>query len=398
MNGRAQLSDAAAGVLHEVRRVLKEGVGAATLPEDDRAPLVLYGAGRLGSRTLAGARAEGRTVLAFTDAAPHLWGTSHEGVPVLSPQDAVARFGQTALFVVAVWRTEGGHTFGETRALLSRLGCSSVVSFVPLYWRYAERFLPYLTIDRPDKVVAARDDVERAAALWADEASRCQYVAQLRWRLQADFDAVTEACAGEQYFPPDLVRLRPGEVFVDCGAYDGDTLRSLLSLCPDFAAAHSFEPDPASFAALATYRAGLPSEVAARVALHAVATSDSARVAKFAGQGSLSSGLHAAGSHTVTCATLDGVLAGVTPTFLKLDVEGAEAATLRGAERIIRRHRPVIAAAAYHCQSDLWDLPLQLAALCVGYRFYLRAHQAEGFELVCYAVPEERVVAGAQCP
>ncbi len=47
---------------------------------------------------------------------------------------------------------------------------------------------------------------------------------------------------------------------------------------------------------------------------------------------------------TVRCERLDDVLPeGVRPAFVKIDVEGAEEGVLRGAERTLRRHRPVIA-------------------------------------------------------
>lgn len=90
------------------------------------------------------------------------------------------------------------------------------------------------------------------------------------------------------------------------------------------------------------------------------------------------------------CVPLDGALAGDVPTFIKMDVEGAEAATIRGALTTIRRDRPLLAVAAYHRQADLWRLPLQVDEAVNDYRFFLRQHAAEGFELVLYAVPEER--------
>ena len=73
-----------------------------------------------------------------------------------------------------------------------------------------------------------------------------------------------------------------------------------------------------------------------------------------------------------------------------MDVEGAEADTLRGARRLLRERRPVLALSAYHHQADLWELPLLLAELCEDYEFHLRAHGPDGFETVLYGVPAER--------
>jgi len=47
----------------------------------------------------------------------------------------------------------------------------------------------------------------------------------------------------------------------------------------------------------------------------------------------------------------------------------------------------------YHQQNHLWRIPLFLKTLSPDYHFFLRPHNEEGWDLVCYAVPEERAVA-----
>lgn len=93
------------------------------------------------------------------------------------------------------------------------------------------------------------------------------------------------------------------------------------------------------------------------------------------------------------CLAIDDVLAGTLPTFVKMDIEGGEAAALAGAIRSIREGRPLLAVAAYHMQADLWALPLQVHRAAPGYQFFLRPHAGEGFETIMYAVPHERPVA-----
>jgi FlaA1/EpsC-like NDP-sugar epimerase len=60
-----------------------------TAPHGDE--LVLFGAGGLGKRTLSGLRRLGIEPLAFADSNPALWGTSIDGVSVMSPQSAADR-------------------------------------------------------------------------------------------------------------------------------------------------------------------------------------------------------------------------------------------------------------------------------------------------------------------
>jgi Methyltransferase FkbM domain len=80
------------------------------------------------------------------------------------------------------------------------------------------------------------------------------------------------------------------------------------------------------------------------------------------------------------------------PTFVKMDIEGAESAALAGSHRVIREGRPLLAVAAYHKQADLWELPRQIHDMMADYRMFLRPHAGEGFDAVLYAVPPERLV------
>jgi hypothetical protein len=85
--------------------------------------------------------------------------------------------------------------------------------------------------------------------------------------------------------------------------------------------------------------------------------------------------------------TLDQVLESERPTFLKMDIEGSEGEALEGGREVVRRHRPLLAIAAYHRPEDLWELPLRIARLDPGYRIHLRRHSDECWEEVCYALP-----------
>jgi FkbM family methyltransferase len=44
----------------------------------------------------------------------------------------------------------------------------------------------------------------------------------------------------------------------------------------------------------------------------------------------------------VPIAPLDELLAGAEPTYIKLDIEGAELDALRGAAALVQQHRPVL--------------------------------------------------------
>ncbi|HUQ77875.1 MAG TPA: FkbM family methyltransferase [Patescibacteria group bacterium] len=379
----------------------------AESPEDDRdreqrirveletqpdLPIVLFGAGGLGRRTLSLLRADGRDAAAFIDNDPARWGSDVEGIPVLSPDDAATQFAADGLAVVTIWRAEGGHDFLQTRDGLRQAGWRRVESFIPLFWSLGAGALPYITIDTPSKVLAARDSVLAAAGLWSDERSLREYVAQVRWRLTGDFASLTPA-EPDQYFAEGLVKVGPDEVFVDCGAFTGDTMLDVANRVDSWRAYHAFEPDPASYDALQAAVSTLPGSMAERVHLHKAATSDRGGTAHFSATGLGSASLSSSGTFEVALAAIDDVVTSPPPTFIKMDIEGAESAALAGAARGIRDGQPILAIAAYHKQADLWELPSQVRAMMPAYRLYLRPHVAEGFDTVLYAMTADRAPA-----
>ena len=159
--------------------------------------LVLFGAGPLGKRVLAGLRKAGVEPLAFADNNPSKWGSQIDGVPVLSPKDAATQYGASALFLIAIWSV--GHYYRDSRAQLERLGCAHVDSTATLRWKLAPQLLPDYCQDLPHKLFEQSAEVRKAAFLWADDASLREYLNQVRWRALGDQDALGSPVKEEQY-------------------------------------------------------------------------------------------------------------------------------------------------------------------------------------------------------
>ena len=364
------------------------------LAKERSGDIVLFGAGGLGRRVAAGLRASGVEPLAFADNSAARQGILLDGIRVLSPEDAAREFGADAIFVVTIWGANSPHRFAQSRDQLAALGCAVMV-FPPLCWKYAERLLPHYLQDLPHKVVEQKEEVRRAAGLWADEASRAEYVAQVRFRLNADFDGLAHPVQHPQYFPDDLYEWLDDEWMVDGGAYDGDSIRMLTQLHGDrFAHVLALEPDPVNFAKLAASAAALPPRTRDKISCRQLALASAAGALYLEVTGTAASATSVTattGTMAVPAEPLDAILAGAAPTLLKLDIEGAEPDALRGAKRTIEAHAPVIAVCVYHRQDHLWRIPLMLKEMRNDYAFFLRPHNEEGWDLVCYAVPRVRL-------
>jgi len=356
--------------------------------------IVLFGAGGLGRKVAAGLRENGVEPAAFADNSPERQGTEIEGVRVLSPEAAAAEFGADSIFVVTIWGANSPHRFEQSREQLRALGCAAMV-FPPLLWAFPETLLPHYLMDLPHKVLEHKADVRRALDLWEDEASRAEYVSQVRFRLTADFDGLAHPVQHPQYFPDDLFAWRRDEWIVDGGAYDGDSIRMLTRLRGDrFGHVLALEPDPGNFAKLAETVDALPAAVRAKIELRQVALASVAGTLHLDATGTASSATaHEAGTGTIAVPAqpLDTMVRGHSPTFIKLDIEGAEPDALLGARETIREAAPIVAVCVYHRQDHLWRIPLMLREWRDDFAFFLRPHNEEGWDLVCYAVPRARL-------
>ena len=72
------------------------------------------------------------------------------------------------------------------------------------------------------------------------------------------------------------------------------------------------------------------------------------------------------------------------PLYIKMDIEGSELLALKGALNTIIKFHPYLAICLYHRKNDLVDIPLYIDSLGINYKFYLRG----GYHTILWAIPE----------
>lgn len=190
------------------------------------------------------------------------------------------------------------------------------------------------------------------------------------------------------YFRSGFFSLREREVYVDVGAFDGDSVQHFIRVAKgQFQRIHAFEPDPQNFPRLAAWHASQP-QYAGRIVLHQQAVGSARGTVALTSTGDAGACVPLAEGHagncTVDLVTLDEEIAG-SISLLKLDVEGHELEVLRGSLRHLQRDHPRLALCAYHLPTDLTELPRFLRQLDAGYRLGLRHHSATRYDTVLYA-------------
>lgn len=340
---------------------------------DQHPHVVLYGCGTMLASLVPDTweRYVGRKIDFCCDRDPDKWGRTFAGLPCISPEELLAIGDRCTVFV----------TIGQFKPVLDWLRVSGVAS-VNLIYKYDLASAEFLASRGDDEIVAGLVGARR---LLADERSALVFDAIVARGFGASSDrcVMMDVCEPDQYFPADIVELTDHESFVDAGAYDGDTVLDLVRRTQArFDRITCFELDRANYEALTDTVRLLP--CADRIAIHNLGVWDAGAEIRYSAD-SLQSTV-GDGDRKGRVVALDEALGDERVSYIKMDIEGAELRGLRGAERLIRTHKPRLAVCAYHHMRDLWELPLAIHELMPEYKIYLRHHTNLEYETVCYAV------------
>lgn len=260
---------------------------------------------------------------------------------------------------------------------------------------YPGVFPPHMFYDGLiEDLVQNRERYRELATLFADSRSRRVLNAVIGFRLTLDPEILRPVVEGDAFQSADLMKFSDDEVYVDAGAYDGDTVRRFISRVGGrFRAIYAFEPDQATFPRLAEAFRDDP-----RIKAMPLGISRRSGALRFAGTGGRGSAFSDDGGIVVPVAGIDEVLDGSRVSYIKMNIEGAEIDALDGARASIGRWRPKLAISAYHRPSHLREVPLLIREIEPGYRLYLRQQDGGIIETVVYGLPgaaKARTVAGA---
>jgi len=234
-----------------------------------------------------------------------------------------------------------------------------------------------------------KENTGRLVNLYAADDDETKRILQriLEQRKMAEFTFVdAESMFGfhyKDYFFDTLLQPKDETItLADCGAYQGDSLYRLYNLFGDkVKKGYAIEPDADNMRLLKDRLADALSDKDIECIEAGVA--DEEAVYRFESN-AMSGRLSDTGDIEVKVCRLDDVIHEVYGKLcITMDVEGYEAAAIKGAEKIIQKYRPYIIACLYHKPEDILDVPNVIREICPDYDFYLRA----GTHTECYAIP-----------
>ena len=209
------------------------------------------------------------------------------------------------------------------------------------------------------------------------------------------------ACSGQilpvdwqdPYFalPPFLIE-NPKEVFIDCGAYVGDTIeRYIWKRNGVFNKIIGFEPDIKNLEAMKHRLKRLRSEWGLRdssIEIFNKGVADKnvqGNVIRYEANNGLGSKIEATGQGINNfIISLDDFLH-EPYSFLKADIESWEYKMLIGASKGIKEYMPLLAICIYHNAVDFYEIPLLIHSLVPEYKLAVRHHSYTLADTVLYA-------------
>lgn len=224
----------------------------------------------------------------------------------------------------------------------------------------------------------SKQDIYKCLDILEDDESRSALVNIFCNRIygsKTDTDYESFATDGG-YFKTGILTVDKGEIFVDCGAYIGDTIEEFIEECDEeYKKIYTFELSRENYPTLLKtiekysskdlinpYNAGVWNEKG-RMSYCNFGETDGCQLIEYEG------------ADIADLVALDDVIpVEEKVTLMKMDIEGAEQNGIKGARRILESDKPKLAICLYHRPEDLWEIPLLIKEINSEYRLFIR-HQ-----------------------
>ena len=324
--------------------------------------IVMYGMGNGADKIIAACARFGIEVEDFFASDGFVRGQSFHGKQVMTFSQVCEKYGKDNMIVLISFASSLPDVMAQVRRVADV--CETYVPEGPV--RGEDLFTAEYAREH-------REELMQAYGLLADERSRQVFYGVVMFRLTGE---ITWLEATEDARADVMQRvLHPADyrAYCDVGAYDGDTVRELLSLSPQLARVWAVEPDRRNFRKLSTFS---ESVTGVELTLHPCAAWDKEEILLFDDSGNRNAGYDPTAKKRaqVQAKAVDALLDGAAVDYIKYDVEGSEEQALRGSESTIRTHKPDLLVSLYHRTEDLHALILQLHGICPEYRLYLRRY------------------------
>ncbi len=201
----------------------------------------------------------------------------------------------------------------------------------------------------------------------SDEKSKEVFASTLEYKITGKITPLIDNWSSINESYDNILKLSDNEIYVDAGAYKGDTIAEFLNHTSNkYKKIYALEPDSHNFKKLVTSTENLDN-----VENINCAAWDSDTTLTFSDTAGRQASLSKKGK-AVKARSIDSILNGSKATYIKYDVEGSEKEALKGSENTIKKYSPKLTVALYHRSEDLFLLPLMIKELSPSYKLFIR--------------------------
>lgn len=213
-------------------------------------------------------------------------------------------------------------------------------------------------------------EFDEAYSLLSDDFSRQSFIDVLNFKVSGKVEYLFRCQKAKEDVYSEYLRLGDEEIFMDLGAYDGDTVREFIQATDGkYKRIIAVEADEKNYRKLTAKTNSVKN-----IEAHNLAVWDRKETLFFEKKKGRNSKLSSSGQVEVQADSVDNILNGESITVLKMDIEGSEEKALDGAKETVSTYRPKLYVCAYHRNDDMFRLPLKINEICKDYKFYFCHH------------------------
>ncbi|PLY06385.1 MAG: hypothetical protein C0625_09610 [Arcobacter sp.] len=237
---------------------------------------------------------------------------------------------------------------------------------------------------------------EQVYNLFDDLYSKKLFLQVLKSHFSGERQEFDKSFTGKEdwYLFNTLLKPTKESTYIDCGAYDGDTILLFNKAAENgFNKIFALEPDP-------TIQENLIKTIhensVQNVEVKKVGAYNKKDTVYFEQSGVYSNILENNPNSSknnlieIHVDAIDNIIENHKIDIIKMDIEGAEYFALKGSKNTIKKYSPKLAICLYHNYEDFLRIPLMIKELNKNYKFYLR-HQSFGCtDTILFAIEDKK--------
>jgi len=199
-----------------------------------------------------------------------------------------------------------------------------------------------------------------------DEQSRRVFADVINFKISGKINYLISSATPKSEVFQNIIKTFPGEIYLDLGAYDGDTVLEFSSICPEYKKIIALEPDRKNFRKLTKNTQNMRDTSLINSAVWECDT-----LIPFSSKAGRQSSVSKSGEK-IHARSVDSILNDGPCSTIKMDVEGCEKMALFGAKQTIKKYSPKLMVSLYHRNEDIFELPLLIKELNPNYKLFIR--------------------------